>query len=237
MNSLFKSLTISILFLFQINVHGQLPFNKVDEKGLKDGLWKGYYPESKRLRYEGTFQHGKETGLFRFFDDTKAQTLIATREFDAKDNSAYTIFYSQSGSIVSEGKVKNKSYEGVWKYYHENSKVVMTIENYSKGKLDGVRKVFYQNSKIAEETTYMLGVKTGPYKKYAENGVLLEESNYVNGQFDGKAVYRDPLGNVVSQGMYVDGKKKGIWKFYENGKLVKEENMSRVKKLVKPKSK
>ncbi len=218
-------------------VFAQTDFNKLDDKGNKNGVWKGYYPESKRLRYDGTFNHGKEIGKFNFYDDTKAQTVIATREFNSNDNSAYTIFYNQSKNVVSEGNVVNKLYEGQWKYYHENSKVIMTLENYKKGKLEGIRSVFYPNAKIAEETNYINGIKNGFYKKYTVDGIILEESNYVKGQFDGKAIYREPNGNVASQGIYVNGKKKGMWQFYENGKLVKEENMSKVKKLVKPKSK
>lgn len=230
--------TISLLILlFNMLVFAQTDFNKLDDKGNKNGVWKGYYPESKRLRYDGTFNHGKEIGKFNFYDDTKAQTVIATREFNSNDNSAYTIFYNQSKNVVSEGNVVNKLYEGQWKYYHENSKVIMTLENYKKGKLEGIRSVFYPNAKIAEETNYINGIKNGFYKKYTVDGIILEESNYVKGQFDGKAIYREPNGNVASQGIYVNGKKKGMWQFYENGKLVKEENMSKVKKLVKPKSK
>ena len=231
-----KSISL-LLLMFNMFVFAQTDFNKTDDKGNKNGLWKGYYPESKRLRYDGTFNHGKEVGKFNFYDDTKAQTVIATREFNSKDNSAYTIFYNQSKSVVSEGKVVNKLYEGQWKYYHENSKVIMTLENYKKGKLEGIRSVYYPNAKIAEETNYINGIKNGFYKKYTVDGIILEESNYVKGQFDGKAIYREPNGNVASQGIYVNGKKKGMWQFYENGKLVKEENMSKVKKLVKPKSK
>ena len=231
-----KSISL-LLLMFNMFVFAQTDFNKLDDKGNKNGLWKGYYPESKRLRYDGIFNHGKEVGKFNFYDDTQAQTVIATREFNSKDNSAYTIFYNQSKSVVSEGKVVNKLYEGQWKYYHENSKVIMTLENFKKGKLEGIRSVFYPNAKIAEETNYINGIKNGFYKKYTVDGIILEESNYIKGQFDGKAIYREPNGNVASQGIYVNGKKKGIWQFYENGKLVKEENMSKVKKLVKPKSK
>ena len=114
----------------------------------------------------------------------------------------------------------------------------MTIENYKNGKLEGLRTVFYPSTKIAEETNYSNGKKNGLYKKYSEkDAVVLEESNYKNGEYDGLAIYRDPLGNIVAQGKYVNGKKKGIWQFYENGKLVSEENMSKVKKVVKPKTK
>ena len=230
-------LSIIIVFAFCTIVFAQTEVNQLDEKGNKNGLWKGYYPESKRLRYDGTFEHGKEVGVFRYYDDTKAQLIIATREFNKKDNSAYTMFYNQSNNLVSEGKVVNKLYEGVWKYYHENSKAIMTLENYVNGKLEGVRSVFYPNGKLAETTNYAKGIKVGAYKKYTVDGIVLEESNYKSGQFDGIAIYRDPKGNVVAQGIYVNGKKKGIWQFYQNGKLVSEENMSKVKKVVKAKSK
>ena len=54
--------------LISLSVFSQ-DFNKLDENGKKNGLWKGIYEESKRPRYEGTFEHGKEIGMFKFFDD------------------------------------------------------------------------------------------------------------------------------------------------------------------------
>jgi len=82
---------IMILLLAALPMYAQ-ECNKLDENGNKHGVWKGIYPDSKRPRYEGTFDHGKEVGIFKFFDDTKAGTVIATREFNSKDNSCYTIF-------------------------------------------------------------------------------------------------------------------------------------------------
>jgi len=222
-----------VFLFFGFSAVAQSDFNKTDEKGQKHGLWKGFYTESKRPRYEGTFDHGKEFGTFTFFDDTKAKTVIATREF-GKDNSVYTIFYNQKKNKVSEGKEINRLYEGEWKYYHENLPQIMTLEHYKKGKLDGKRTVFYRNEAVAEESNYSNGLKNGPYKKYTEKGVLLEDSNYQNGQFDGPAVYKDPLGNVVAKGNFVNGKKAGIWEFYENGKLVSKDNMNKTKGRKKP---
>lgn len=232
------------VFLISFNVLAQSDINKLDEKGKKHGVWKGVYLESKRPRYEGKFEHGKEIGLFRFFDDTKAQTVIATREFNTKDNSAYTIFYNQSKFKVSEGKEVNHLYEGEWKYYHENLPDIMAIENYKAGKLNGKRTVFYRGSgvkgeeSIAEIANYANGVQNGAYKKYTEKGTLLEDSNYKDGQLDGPAVYNDPLGNLVSKGNFKAGQKVGTWEFYENGKLVKKDNMSKIKrkKPTKPKT-
>jgi antitoxin component YwqK of YwqJK toxin-antitoxin module len=223
----FYKIRLTVLLLLSIfYVHAQKEFNKLDANGKKDGLWKGIYEESKRPRYEGNFSHGKEIGLFNFFDDTKKSSVIATREFNANDNSAHTIFYDQEKNKVSEGKVINKLFEGEWKYYHHASPVVMTTENYKNGKLEGLRSVFYPNGKIAEEISYMNNLRNGSYKKYAENGIVLEESNYKNNQYNGMAIFRDAEGNLASKGNFLNGKKAGIWKFFENGKMTKEVNMS-----------
>lgn len=213
-----------VCLLISINIFAQ-DINKIDENGKKHGLWKGFYDESKRPRYEGTFEHGKEIGMFKFFDDTKVGTVIATREFNSKDDSCYTIFYNQKKNKVSEGKVVNKQFEGDWKYYHEDLPTVMTLEPYSNGKLNGVRKVYYKSGEIAEETSYLNGLKNGPYKSYAENGVLLEESNYKNDLYDGMSINRSATNTITSQGLYKAGKKVGIWKILEKGKI-KEVNMN-----------
>jgi antitoxin component YwqK of YwqJK toxin-antitoxin module len=215
-----------IFTLFSQNCLSQADSNKLDEKGRKHGIWKGFYEVSKRPRYEGTFEHGKESGVFNFYDDTKAKSLIATREFDPKDQAAYTTFYDQKGNKVSEGKVVNKVFDGQWIYYHLASKNTMTTENYSKGKLEGLRTVFYINGQIAEEINYKDNLKNGFYKKYTEKGMLLEESTFKNDLYSGLAIFSDSKGDMVSKGHFVNGKKAGIWQFFEKGKTAKERNMS-----------
>jgi len=220
--------------LFSI-LHAQTETNKLDAKGLKHGVWKGLYEESKRPRYQGTFEHGKEIGLFQFFDDTQKGDVIATREFNPKDNSAYTIFYDQNKNKVSEGKVVNKVFEGLWKYYHYASPAVMTTENYKNGKLEGLRTVYFPNGKIAEQINYVNNLKEGAYKKYTETGIVIEESFFKNNEYDGLAIFRDVNGNVVSKGLFAKGLKIGIWEVVENGKLVKKssEDLSTKSKITK----
>ena len=228
-------LMVAIL-LFSCGLLAQVEVNKVDDKGKKNGLWKGTYADSKRLRYEGNFVHGKESGVFSFYDDTKKGSLIATREFNPKDNSAYTIFFDQKNNKVSEGLVTNKLFEGEWKYYHLASKILMTTENYKKGKLEGVRTVFYSSGKIAEEVNYQNNFKNGFYKKYTEKGTVLEESSFKNDVYSGLAIFRDGSGEIASTGNFVNGKKSGIWQFFEKGKLVKEVNMSISQNEIKTKN-
>ncbi|MEZ4878173.1 MAG: hypothetical protein R2805_11560 [Flavobacterium sp.] len=228
---------ILLLYILSTSILYSQDINKLDTNGKKHGLWKGVHEESQRPRYEGTFNHGKEVGVFKFFDDTKAGTVIATREFNPKDDSCYTIFYNQKNNKVSEGKVVNKQFEGEWKYYHEDLPIIMTLEFYVKGKLNGVRKVFFKSGELAEETNYIDGVKNGTSKIYLENGVVIEDTNYKNGEYDGKAIFRTSDNQISAEGVFKNGKKVGIWKILEKETL-KNVNMNlqgkKFQKRVKP---
>jgi antitoxin component YwqK of YwqJK toxin-antitoxin module len=226
-----------LFLLLSVSCLAQNEFNKLDENGKKNGVWKGYYEESKRQRYEGTFDHGIETGTFIYFDDTKVNLVIATRTFSENGTVAYTILYDRNKNIVSEGKTVNRLNEGEWKYYQEASKDLMSVENFVKGKLSGLKKVFYKNNVVAEESNYLNGLKNGSYKKYTEKGIVLEESNFKNGEYEGLVIFRDALGNITAKGPYVNGLKKGKWQFFVNGKLKKEEVWPIVKYVAKHKRK
>jgi len=228
MKKIFILLLLNSLFGF-----AQDDFNLLDKEGKKHGVWKGFHQESKRLRYQGTFDHGKEVGTFNYYDDTAAGDIIGVRVFSSTDNSVYTTFYDQKKNIVSEGKSIGKLNEGVWKYYHFESKTIMTLENYKDGKLEGKRTVYFPNGKIAEECTYKNGKKDGAYTKYLDNGTLIETSFYKNNEYDGQAVYKDIEGKIVSQGLYKNGKKIGIWQFLEGNKIVKKNMNFQQKKFAK----
>lgn len=214
---------IALLFVLSVfSGFSQDKINQLDDKGNRHGIWKGFYETSKRARYEGTFNHGKETGLFKYFDDTKAATVIATRDFSKNDGSCYTVFYDQKGNKVSEGKLVNKIADGTWKYYHFQSQQLMTVEFYKNGKLEGNRKVYYSDGTLAEDTNYKAGIKDGFSKIFSDKGKLIEEYFFKNGQYDGVASYYDGTGNKLYEGNYNNGKRVGTWKFFENNKLFKE---------------
>lgn len=200
--------------------------NQLDANGNRHGLWKGTYEKSKNLRYEGTFEHGKEVGLFKFYADLKNKQLMATRDFSKGDGSCYTVFYNGKFK-VSEGDLVNKKPEGIWKYYHNKSDKVMTLENYKNGKLEGEKNVYYTNGQLAEKAFYKNNVLDGKYVKYAENGKLIEESTYSKGELNGSASFYDGEGNLLVKGEYKKNKKVGTWETYENGKLVKKESAAK----------
>jgi len=216
-------LVLSFVFITSFVWAQTEKINQFDSNGNRHGLWKGVYEKSKRTRYEGTFEHGKETGVFKYFDDTKKGEIIAIRDFSKGDGSYYVTFFLQNGNKVSEGMVdKNKLNQGKWTYYHKNSRQPMSVENYVNGKINGKVIVFFSDGKIASETNYKNGVKDGISKRYSEKGIVLEEIPYKNNKFDGWVIYRNTKGQLIAQGMYENGLKKGIWKFYEKENLTKE---------------
>ncbi len=229
---------LSAIFAFTSGFSQNTPApNKLDSNGKKHGQWSGFFDNKQVIKYEGTFNHGVETGTFTFYNDNPAHTVMATRDFSKQPNAAYTIFYDDLKNKVSEGNVVNRVYEGLWKYYHRNSKEIMTTENYKKGILNGKRIVFYKDGKVAEEATYVDGKRNGLYKKISGNGIVLEEANYQAGELQGPAVYKDPDGNVVAKGNYKNDQKWGTWQFFENGKLSSKEKYPLNGQKGKPKEK
>ncbi|WP_298147310.1 hypothetical protein [Flavobacterium sp.] len=224
------------VFLIVTQMLSAQQINSTDAKGLKQGLWRGFYETSKRIRYEGNFKDGKEVGTFKFFADDKNSTVTAERVFSDLGKTAYTKIY-ENGFLSSEGKTVNKKKEGLWKYYHPKSTVVALEEFYKNDKLDSIRKVYYLSGKTAEESSYKNGQKNGTYKKITEEGIVLEETIYVNDQYDGDAIFRESDGKLASKGKFVKGEKKGYWEFYKDGKLDKREKYPITKKTVAKKVK
>jgi len=209
--------------------------NQFDADGKRHGVWKKNFENTKQLRYEGEFNHGKEIGLFKFYKLIKKKSsLTATKLFNANDNSAEVKFLSSRGKIISEGKMVGKAYVGKWIYYHNNSDKIMTSETYDdEGVLQGERLVYYDNGQIAEKATHINGKIEGTSEWYSVNGVILKLFVYENNELHGMSKIYDGKGDLQVEGLYKRGKKTGVWKFYKNNKLVDQKDYTYIPKLKK----
>lgn len=220
-----KTVLISFfaIILCSHSAFSQSEINQMDAQGKRHGVWKKTFEGTDQLRYEGTFDHGKEVGEFKFYcEDCKNQPMVI-KNFTGKDNIADVKYFTVKGKLVSEGKMQDKDRIGEWIYYHEKSKNIMTREQYVNGKLDGKVTTYYPNGKITQETTYKKGIKEGEDNYYSPDGILLKKLLYINDQLQGPATYYDAYGNVIIEGFYKEGKKHGLWKYYKNGTIVLEE--------------
>ena len=224
-NKINLAVIIIFLFLFFEGTAQKAP-NSLDSQGRRHGLWKTFYDkDSTQIKFEGNFEHGKETGLFKFYDEGLKQP-VATILFDPSTDTVEVKYLSQKGNIISEGKMINKQRIGSWKYYHKGSTKLLTEENYDQGKLQGPRVVYYESGEVAEKANYENGELHGERLLFSEKGVVLERLHYENGELHGLAQFYNGKGELLSEGHYKRDKHHGIWKYYENGKLKEEKNYS-----------
>lgn len=220
---LFLSFTLT---LFLTTASAQEVINQFDDAGKRHGFWKKNFDQTDQPRYEGTFDHGNEVGVFKFYKlDGKTSVLSATRDFNADNDTIAVKFFSSKGKLISEGKMVDKLFVGKWTYYHNKTKAIMTVEHYNDaGKLEGERLVYYPNGQLAEEAHYSNGALNGITKIFSNKGVVIKEFLYKNGLLDGLSKYYDGSGQLLAEGVYRNDKKHGVWKYYENGKLTEEKD-------------
>jgi len=222
-------LSLGILFIIQSSI-AQESVNQFDANGKRDGVWKKYYPATKQLRYEGQFDHGEETGVFKFYCEECKDQPMATKDFSANGTKAFVRYFTIKGKLVSEGEMEGKNRVGEWVYYHEKSNAVMTRERYKKGKLEGIKITYYPNGTKTEETHYQNGLKQGENNYYSPEGVLLKKLNYLDDKLNGEALYYDANGTITIKGYYKKGKKNGLWQYFKNGEVEMEETYPKPEK-------
>lgn len=229
-----KRLSVLLLF-FVCTIGWAQDINQFDADGNRHGVWKKNFDGTQQPRYEGQFEHGKEIGLFKFYKLIKKKSVLSgTKLFNANDNSAEVKFLTSRGKTISEGKMVGKNYVGKWTYYHKSSDKVMTVETYDdNGFLQGDRLVYYDNGQLAEKATYVDGKIEGVSEVYSLKGVVLKSLVYDNNELHGETKAYNGKGELLAEGQYKRGKKTGVWKFYENNKLINEKNFTYVPKLQK----
>ncbi len=195
-------------------------FNKTDENNKKHGDWHKFYEDSEQLRYEGTFVHGQEVGTFKFYD-RKGGHPTAIKIYKEESEILEVIFYTIAGKKVSEGKMKLRSREGKWMYYHQDGVRMMTEEYYVNDLLDGERIVYFENGAVAQRVNYLKGKENGQETHYSEAGIVTKTYIHVDGKLHGPVKLYTLDGALLREGYYKNNKKHGTWKYYKNGKLEK----------------
>ena len=223
-----QNIILSIILTLTLTYVNAQSINQLDEQGERHGLWKKTFEKTDQPKYEGTFEHGKEVGTFKFYKLVNGKsTLSATRDFLPNSDKIDVKFYSSKGKLISEGMMRDKSFIGKWLYYHNKVNGIMTIENYNdQGILEGEKNVFYENGQMAEKSIYVNGEIDGISFWYSPEGKVLKEFTYAKGQLHGVSKYYDKEGQLLAEGAYKNDKKHGIWKYYENGKLIEEKDFT-----------
>lgn len=220
---MYKYSLFLIAFVSVFMGYAQADINQMDADGQRHGVWRKYY-NNNRIRYSGTFDHGKEIGVFKYYSASNSDFPIIVKEYDATSDLAKVSFYTPTGALESKGMMRGKQREGKWLYYHPDGKSVMSEENYINGKLDGDYKTFFPSGEPTEITAYKNGLLHGNYKKYSIKGFLYQDFNYANGKLNGMAIYYSrKTGDLIKKGPFKDDLRVGTWENYVDGELVSTE--------------
>lgn len=175
-----------------------------------DGNYKVYLDVTRTL-FGGVI----ETDVSKLF-------LISEGKYKNDKKTDYWKNYSLTKSLSSEGNYFNDEKTGEWKNYYSKytnddipthySEKLYLIENYRKGKLDGLSTRFsylnkekYKCSELDENNKPKDSCTRMVYQK------VLQKSNYKNNKLDGAFELRDSLDILVAKGDFVNDQKTGKW--------------------------
>jgi len=193
----------------------------IDANGKKQGYWKKKDEKTNKLIYEGTFLNNIPNGKFKYYHPN--DSIKAIMIFSNNGEISYSELFNSNGKKMAKGKYYKELKDSIWIYY-DDSGLLISKENYIKGKKEGGSFVYLPDGSISEEKNYKQDIQHGEFKQYFDGKNLKSKGNYINGALNGKTCYYYPNGIEVAEGFYSKGQKTGIWVYKdEKGKITEKE--------------
>ncbi len=210
----YRLIIISLLLLgFACNAQ-----NKIDKQGRRQGKWIKTDKDGSRI-FEGTFQDGKEVGVFNYYYPDG--TLKIRNTFTVPGRYCRHEAYDQKGHRLADGYYDQKNRDSVWHFYNEDGKVIK-VTSYRMGIKQGRQVIFNSKGDTAEVSGWKDNHRNGRWwKRIGDKGYIT--GYYVNGGIHGRLVEYGEDGNMIREGFYNNGARHGQNKIYEAGKLVVDE--------------
>jgi antitoxin component YwqK of YwqJK toxin-antitoxin module len=177
-------------------------------KEIKSGLYKRYSTTNQLLE-EANYANGKLDGTRTLYYPSGKKEIVENYKMDRFDGDY--ISYYESGNVSSKGRYENNFMREAWQYFYDlPNEPIKEIVHYQDNLVNGPFQEFYENGKKKAEGTYLetldFGpVENGPFKGYYENGQLEMEGTFVNGRKNGWFKMYDEAGNLVEEKEYENG--------------------------------
>ena len=193
--------------------------NRLDNKGLKQGEWKEFYPNG-RIKTEKTFVDDLLHGYYKEYDNRgilvltmlyEKGAIVKSRVEEEADIQIITK-YDQDGKLVYSGPYRNKIPVGTHREFGKDGKVSNAFIYNDNGVL------------ISEGVVDEAGNSNGKWKDFFPDGKVRSEGQNTNNRRSGQWKFYNITGKVEQTGSYNNGRPDGLWKwFYEDGALLREE--------------
>jgi antitoxin component YwqK of YwqJK toxin-antitoxin module len=162
---------------------------KFTKSGKPDGTWRWYYDNGQLLREEA-YYNGLKDGLSEEYDETG--TLVEKGEYlEGKEDG---FWFTSTGDHCYKGSYRDGLRTGPWEGFYltpADGKVDSTLSfsgNFIEDLPDGKHTWYWDNGKIREEGTYVMGSREGNWNVYNYDGTLFLVITYAGGietRYDG----------------------------------------------------
>ena len=204
--------------------NGKISSEGTMKDGKPDGYWKNYY-ENGKLKSEGNRKDFKLDSLWKFYNEKGLLYLVYTYNGGKKMGFKYTykpqLKDSSKGMLASKEYYRNDTLSGDG-YYYDKGKLHQVI-HYRDGLAEGRSLQFNKDSLITAIITY----KGGFVKKVTKINQVNTEGNKEGlwQTFYPDSIYKLEADkgtmHVKWEGTYIDGKRDGYFKTYnEKGELI-----------------
>lgn len=125
---------------------------------------------------------------------------------------------NNKGVVIEKYQIDSDSLKtGEAKIFDDEGKL-FDLSNYTKGKLNGIRTIYYKDGSIDTEENYIDDVLVGVYKQYHKNGNAMQTGSYTDGVLTGEVISYYEDGKMRESVTFVDNIEDGPFaEYYENG--------------------
>lgn len=170
-----------------------------------------------------TFVNGKENGIDTTYYESGCPQVIRSH-MQGSENGQWLYMYDSTQYLAWEMNYYLGEKHGKHIFMKKNGDTTKW-ENYKNGKLDGIKRSYYPNSKIKREVSYKEGIMDGAFKVYNLEGVVIEEINYKEGKRDQECKYFYDDGKPLKIEKWDMGVKNGDFKiFFYQGHIQESES-------------
>jgi len=212
----------NVITLFEYNndfLISRERINRSDNKGLKQGVWKEFYPNGG-IRSEKNYRDDLLHGYYKEYDNRGILVLtmlydsgsIVKSEVEDQPDIEIENKYDQNNKLIYSGPFRNKVPVGVHREYGTDGKVKNAFVYNDNGLL------------LSEGIVDEAGKFNGKWKDLYPNGTIQSEGQYSDSRRTGVWKFYNSSGKLEQTGSYNNGRPDGLWKwYYESGSLLREE--------------
>jgi antitoxin component YwqK of YwqJK toxin-antitoxin module len=193
--------------------------NRSDNKGLKQGGWKDFYPNGS-IKSEKTFKDDLIHGYYKEYDNRgkliltmlyENGSIVKSRVEDEPDIEISNK-YDTDGKLIYSGPFRNNVPVGIHREYGKDGKVINAFIYNDNGLM------------LSEGVVDDAGNRNGKWKDLYSNGKVQSQGQFTDNRRSGLWKFYKISEKIEQTGSYNNGRPDGVWKwYYENGNLIREE--------------